>query len=134
MLSNKYKSIYTTHPLLFLMENIKLDWIPAKIWRVNKAIIPTLVLFSFTMPNSSFEETALRLKSYKIQLAVLLFLVVLDQLVNPSVWNLQNTLAYRMKEKLWYLPFCSVLLTNFGPWLEMALFSKKSLHNIEKHS
>ena len=42
-------------------------------------------MFSFTMLISSFEKAALS-KSYKIQQAVLLFRVVLvDQLVNPSL-------------------------------------------------
>ena len=38
-----------------------------------------------TMPISSFENAALLWKSYKIQLAVLLLLVVLDQFVTPSL-------------------------------------------------
>ena len=42
-------------------------------------------MFGFTMPISSFEKAALS-KSYKIQQAVLLFRVVLvDQLVTPSL-------------------------------------------------
>ena len=64
-------------------------------------------------------KAALLLKSYKIQLAVLLFLVVLDQLVTPSVWHFSENLSYRKKEKLWYSPLSSVLLTKFkfGLWI-----------------
>ena len=65
------------------------------------------------MPISSFEKAALLPKIYKIQLAVLLFLVVLDQLVTPSVWHFSENLSYRKKEKLWYSPLSSVLLTKF---------------------
>ena len=77
---------------------------------------------------SSFEKAALLPKRYKIQLAVLLFLV-LDQSVNPPAppplppFEIsQNTLAIERKKS------ASQLL-----WLEMVLFSKKALHNIEKH-
>ena len=75
---------------------------------------------------SSFEKAALLPKRYKIQLAVLLFLV-LDQSVNPPpplppFEISQNTLAIERKKS------ASQLL-----WLEMVLFSKKALHNIEKH-
>ena len=57
------------------------------------------------MPISNFEKAAaFLLKSYKIQLAVILFLDVLDQLVTPPFEISQNTLyIYRKKEKLWYL-------------------------------
>ena len=47
------------------------------------------------MPNSSFEKAALLPKSYKIQPALLLFLVVLDQLVILSVWNFSEHLIER---------------------------------------
>ena len=71
---------------------------------------------------SSFEKAALLPKRYKIQLAVLLFLV-LDQSVTPPPFEIsQNTLAIERKKS------ASQLL-----WLEMVLFSKKALHNIEKH-
>ena len=49
------------------------------------------------MPISSFEKAAILPKSYKIQLAVLLFLVVLDQLVTPSIWNFSEHLIERKK-------------------------------------
>ena len=71
---------------------------------------------------SSFEKAALLPKRYKIQLAVLLFLI-LDQSVTPPPFEIsQNTLAIERKKS------ASQLL-----WLEMVLFSKKALHNIEKH-
>ena len=71
---------------------------------------------------SSFEKAALLPKRHKIQLAVLLFLV-LDQSVTPPPFEIsQNTLAIERKKS------ASQLL-----WLEMVLFSKKALHNIEKH-
>ena len=70
------------------------------------------------MPISNFEKAAaFLLKSYKIQLAVILFLDVLDQLVTPPFEISQNTLyIYRKKEKLWYLWLWvpTVLLTKFG--------------------
>ena len=70
------------------------------------------------MPISNFEKAAaFLLKSYKIQLAVILFLDVLDQLVTPPFEISQNTLyIYRKKEKLWNLWLCvpTVLLTKFG--------------------
>ena len=70
------------------------------------------------MPISNFEKAAaFLLKSYKIQLAVILFLDVLDQLVTPPFEISQNTLCiYRKKEKLWNLWLCvpTVLLTKFG--------------------
>ena len=43
------------------------------------------------------EKAALLLKSHKIQLAILLFLVVLDLLVTPSVWNFAEHLIERKK-------------------------------------
>ena len=46
------------------------------------------------MPISSFEKAALLLKSYKIEVAVLLFLV-LDQLVTPFIWNFSENLTER---------------------------------------
>ena len=42
--------------------------------------------------NASFETAELLLKSYKIQLAVLLFLVVLDNLIIPLVLNFSEHL------------------------------------------
>ena len=63
------------------------------------------------MPISSFEKAALLLKSYKIQLAVLLFLV-LDQLVTLFVWNFSEYLIER--KALVYSPLSTVLLTKFG--------------------
>ena len=47
------------------------------------------------MPISSFEKAALLPKIYKIQLAVLLFLVVLDQLVHPLRLNFSEHLIER---------------------------------------
>ena len=50
------------------------------------------------MSISTFEKAALLLKSYKIKLVVLLFLVFfLDQLVTPSVWNFLEHLIERKK-------------------------------------
>ena len=70
------------------------------------------------MPISNFEKAAaFLLKSYKIQLAVTLFLDVLYQLVTPPFEISQTTLyIYRKKEKLWYLWLWvpTVLLTKFG--------------------
>ena len=71
------------------------------------------------MSISSFESagsTSVLEKSYNIQLAVLLFLVVLDQLVTPFVWNFSEYLSYSKKEKLWYSPLSSVLSNLVQVW------------------
>ena len=59
------------------MDNIKLDKYQR---RLNKKV-PTLL----TMPILSFEKAAFLWKRYKTQLAVFLFLLVLYQLVTPSL-------------------------------------------------
>ena len=110
--SNKYKSTYT-HPPLFVMGNIKLDWIPTKIRRLNNKIPPALLLVLQCLFQVLRRQAALLPKSYKIQLAVLLFLVVLDEMSNPLHLKFLRT-PYRKKEKLWYSPVSSVLLTRFG--------------------
>ena len=50
-------------------------------------------------------------KSYKIQLAVLSFFVVLDQLVTPSIWNISEHLIERKKNFELTCEFC--FLTKF---------------------
>ena len=86
---------------MLLMHNIKLHWIPTKIRKLNKKIPPTLLLVLQSMPISGFEK-----------LAFLLFLVGLDQLVTPSVWNFSEH-QNRKKENVWHSPLSSVLLTKF---------------------
>ena len=51
------------------------------------------------MSISSFEKAVLLLKSYKIQVAVILFLVVLDQLLTPPFEISQNTLYIIERKK-----------------------------------
>ena len=67
------------------------------------------------MPILSLEKAALLLKSYKIQLAVLLFLV-LDQLVTPFIWNFSENLIERKKRfgtHRWVLFFNQVWTSSF---------------------
>ena len=111
-MSNKYKSAYT-HPPLFLIDNIKLDWIPTKIRRLNKKLSPILLLVLQCLFQVFRRQAALLSKNCKIQLAGLLFLVVLDQLVTPFIWNFSEKLIER-KKIFGYSPVSSVLLTKFG--------------------
>ena len=95
-----------------------------------------LVLLVFaTVPISSFEKVALLPKSYKIQLAVLLFLVVLDQLVTPSVWNFSEHLIERKKSfgaHLWVLSVWFVIVNQVWTFSFIGLitwFDWKTHHN-----
>ena len=80
-------------------------------------------------------KAALLLKSYKIQLAVLLFLVVLDQLVTPSVWNFSEHLIERKKSfgaHLWVLSVWFVIVNQVWTFSLIGLitwFDWKTHHN-----
>ena len=108
---NKYWSNYT-HPPLFLMDNIKLDWIPTKIRRLNNKIPPALLLVLQCLFQVLRRHTALLPKSYKIQIAVL-FVCCFRSVSNPHHFKFLRTPYNRKKEKIWYSPVSSVLLTKF---------------------
>ena len=86
------------------------------------------------MPILSLEKAALLLKSYKIQLAVLLFLV-LDQLVTPFIWNFSENLIERKKRffnQVWTSSFVGLItwfvwktnLDEMTMWFPKARYSK----------
>ena len=86
------------------------------------------------MPILSLEKAALLLKSYKIQLSVLLFLV-LDQLVTPFIWNFSENLIERKKRffnQVWTSSFVGLItwfvwktnLDEMTMWFPKARYSK----------
>ena len=83
---------------------------------------------------SSFEKAALLPKSYKIQLAFLLFLVALDQLVTPSVLHFSEHLHLIERRKsfgthLWVLFFNQVQVWTFSFIGLITWFAWKTHHN-----